>query len=138
MHCPECATKIVDDASFCSNCGEPLGGAPAGSKQTFAYPIPLKSVGFAVILSFLTTGLGQIYVEKISRGLGLMSFNVALAILFMITARGLRSSSTDLLVLLFVALCFTYFIIWIVNIFDAYSLARQYNVKLNETGQEPW
>jgi TM2 domain-containing membrane protein YozV len=75
-------------------------------------------------LSFLLLGLGQIYVGKILRGLGIMVLGFVLAMVF---------------ILFFGLFGFVlYFVYWIWNIFDAYKLAQQYNGTVRSSGNRPW
>jgi len=84
-----------------------------------------KSEGLAAVLSFLWPGLGQIYISKIGRGLGIMLLGVAIV---------------------FVAFLFFWLLFplilplvyWIWNIYDAHKLTKEYNAFLESTGKRPW
>jgi TM2 domain-containing membrane protein YozV len=69
-----------------------------------------KSPGIAAVLSFLFTGLGQIYNGQIGKGIGF----VVLGVVFLLTV----------LVLIGFIL---YPVFWIYNIYDAYSTAKKIN-----------
>ncbi|MFQ6075527.1 MAG: hypothetical protein ACE5Z5_05265 [Candidatus Bathyarchaeia archaeon] len=72
------------------------------------------------MLSAFWSGLGQIYVGRIGRGLGIMVGGILLALFSWI--------------LLWIPLL----IYWIWNIYDAYKLAKKYNQELMRTGTPPW
>ena len=71
MYCMKCGSEIPDGSEFCSKCGNPVSPS-ASQNNTYAnpqpyayqYQRPLKSAGLAAVLSFLFTGLGQVYAEK--------------------------------------------------------------------------
>ena len=53
MFCNRCGSEIVDGASFCSRCGQPVGSAPAGSEDApsahpFTVTFSRESQWFAV------------------------------------------------------------------------------------------
>jgi len=84
-----------------------------------------KSEGIAAVLSLLWPGLGQIYVSRIGRGLGIMVLGFVIAFL----------------AILFFWLIFPLIlplVYWIWNIFDAHKLAKEYNTFLEATGKRPW
>ena len=64
----------------------------------------------AAILSFLMPGLGQIYTEKIGRGI----------LMFVATMIG------------YICLILPGLIIWVINVFDAKKQADEYNRKLEK------
>lgn len=80
--CPNCGTRVPDNAQFCSNCGaalEPQTGAPAGQTQT----PPVESAGrtntlIAAVLSVLLSGLGQLYLGARKRGLVFVAVGIIL------------------------------------------------------------
>ena len=57
MFCEKCGTKLADDATFCSNCGNRV---KAGGKP--------KNIYIALVLTFLLTGLGSMYAGNVKRG----------------------------------------------------------------------
>jgi len=69
MQCPACDGIVSTQALACPHCGHPL-------KNTIASPpvraSEIKSTGTAIVLSFLWTGLGQLYAGCIARGIILM------------------------------------------------------------------
>ena len=62
--CPQCGTKTIPKANFCTNCGEPLGGKAGGQKAqksaapsaTDARRLPLP--GLIVLSCYLAVGIG--------------------------------------------------------------------------------
>ena len=129
-----------DPQEFCDRCGTRAGqrmyGAPPPQQMIY---IREKSAGIATLLSFLWAGLGQLYAGRIGRGLALM-----LAYFFMIFVGGFFVLTGLLFVgldgavgvaVLFVVL---HLALWAWNIFDAYSLANEYNDALRASGRRPW
>ena len=112
-----------------------------------------KNEGVAAVLSLLWGGVGQIYVGKIGRGLGIIATYVILIFVSIVSILGSRTLEYlysdywydyyvyvydgPLLMfgVLLLIVCFV-FMIW--NIFDAYNLAKQYNASLRATGNPPW
>ena len=139
--CKNCGSKLDPGARFCSNCGSPVLSKPpyiSESRQTVPdrpmtpsprqqtmYPHPVgsdrhaiiarkqKSPGVAAFLSFLWTGLGQIYVGELGRGI---VFMVIAFFLFWTLFLGIG--------LILVPVW------WIYGIFDANKLAKQHNEDL--------
>jgi len=135
MFCTNCGKQIPDGSKFCPYCGAKLSLAgeseesqvqsvlSEGEKKKKAYDEELlrakaqlavrvgtKSPGLAAVLSFLFTGLGQIYNGQVGK-----------AILFIV----LGAISIGLM---FVVIGFIlYPIIWIIGIVDAYNTAKNAN-----------
>ncbi len=128
MFCPSCGKEAQAGATFCSSCGKPLvlvttGGQAAYPSPPAAYTQPQqqypppqntyvkkKDEGIAAVLSFLFTGLGQIYNGEIGKGLAfiVIGFILAVSVLFLIGF-------------------LLYPVFWIYNIYDAYSTAKRIN-----------
>jgi TM2 domain-containing membrane protein YozV len=73
----------------------------------------IKNPGIAAVLSFLCTGLGQIYNGQIGKGIGLMALQVINVLL------------------MFILIGFiTFPLIWLYGVYDAYSTAQTYNQNL--------
>lgn len=67
--CPHCGAQIEYKYTVCPACGSlqpPLDGVPAAPRR------PRKNPWIALILSLLVTGVGQIYVGRIARGLAFL------------------------------------------------------------------
>ncbi|WP_456372824.1 hypothetical protein [Methanocaldococcus sp.] len=79
-----------------------------------------KSVGIAVLLSFVIPGAGQMYLGKVGKGIILL---IATGILI---AFGLLLS----LLVIGIPLLLLGLIIWIYSIYDAYKSAKDYNAQL--------
>ena len=140
MYCNNCGNKLDDPQEFCDRCGTRAGqrGYGACPPQQMIY-VREKSTGIATLLSFLWAGLGQLYVGRIGRGLGLMLgylFAVLFGLFFVVTGFlfGGIGVATGGVVLFGVF----YLVLWVWNIFDAYSLANEYNDALRTTGRRPW
>ena len=81
-----------------------------------------KSVVVSLILSFLLTGLGQLYNGEISKG---VIFLVVAIILWILT-------------ILTIFLCVVTIPFWIYGMYDAYTRAEEHNRALRATGRPPW
>jgi TM2 domain-containing membrane protein YozV len=77
--------------------------------------IMMKSPALAAILSLLIPGLGQMYAGRIGKGIGILLFMGILAIVSFILS----------FVVVGIFGWIVYFIVWVWNIFDAYSLASR-------------
>ena len=123
-YCPKCGTQIDQNDVYCSSCGMLLTQQPTQPSAPSYVPsrpiVSTKNEGAAAVLSFLWSGLGQIYVGRIGRGLAIILGGVLL------------------LFVSWVLLWIPQVLYWIWNIYDAYNLAKKYNQELMRTGQPPW
>lgn len=148
MYCPNCGTEAVPEAVFCNKCGCNLKerAQPAPAPASVPYALPLKNSGLAAVLSFLFTGLGQIYAGKISRGIIfiLVAVGVAMVTTILLFAglvtdsEGVVQSFDSLYLAAIVGILIAYLAFYIWQIYDAYILTNKYNDALKQTGQEPW
>lgn len=147
MYCSNCGAEIPEDGEFCSKCGTSVNGG--GFNQSYKNPqyvIPMKSAGIAAVLSFIFTGLGQIYLGKIGRGLLLICGGIVIATCSMVAVfsgfvidgageiidyQGM--SAAWILIISIIAIAY-----WVWQIYDAYKLANEYNEYLKQNGREPW
>ncbi|HVP23846.1 MAG TPA: zinc-ribbon domain-containing protein [Conexivisphaerales archaeon] len=104
-YCQHCGAVIPTDAEMCPRCGKRVMAAPWPSEQ--------KNPGIAAVLSFLFTGLGQIYNGQIGKGITF----VAVGIVCLFT------------IIFFVGLIL-YPLFWIYNVYDAYNSAKRINAGL--------
>ena len=116
--------QIEQNDIYCKGCGMPLTQQPPQPSTPPYVPsrptVSTKNEGLAALLSFLWSGLGQIYVGRITRGLGIIVGGILLLIVSWI--------------LLWIPLI----LYWIWSIYDAYNLAKKYNQELIRTGTPPW
>ncbi|MDR0778689.1 MAG: hypothetical protein LBE48_04555 [Methanomassiliicoccaceae archaeon] len=125
MYCDRCGADISGAGDNCSRCGY--------KKPHFAVKrIHEKSANMAAIFSFLFAGLGQMYVGKVSLGIGLMSFFI------MILAGALVALVYTLGLIGLVVFAMIILAVWLCNIFHAYNLAMEYNDSVISTGHRPW
>lgn len=120
VSCPECGQEVSDRANTCPHCGFPLEekiSEPVDEHNTVgdayervpnpAHKIPpdtSKSPGLAVVLSLLVSGLGQMYLGQVKKGLAILIGGMFLsAITFMVLSP----------------------VIWIVAAVDAYHIASK-------------
>ncbi|NLL94381.1 MAG: zinc-ribbon domain-containing protein [Thermoplasmatales archaeon] len=141
MFCQKCGKENEDGARFCAHCGAEQapaagyqnlghGGAPLGPAEqapAAGYQRPPvyyteKSVGLTIILGLIITGAGQMYVGKIGRGIAFLLCGMVLA--------ALTFAFIPVVILLLI------FLIYV--LYDAYSLAKEYNTYLRMNGQPPW
>jgi len=136
-YCPNCGKPVEGSPAFCQSCGKPLQSTALSTPQAFCShcgspvdpaaeicpkcgvrikPPPRpggaerKSPGLAAVLSFLFTGLGQIYNGQIGKGISFLVLGIILAF-------------TVLILIGFIL----YPVFWIYNIYDAYNSAKQIN-----------
>jgi TM2 domain-containing membrane protein YozV len=104
--CSNCGKKIDFKAEICPKCGVRVVSAikhkPASRE--------IKNPGLAAVLSFLITGLGQIYNGQI--GKGILMLILMIVFFFMI------------LIIIGIPLLL---VLWIYGIYDAYETARKIN-----------
>ncbi|MGI0026612.1 MAG: hypothetical protein ACREAD_02075 [Nitrosopumilaceae archaeon] len=130
---------------FCPVCGNPPPPPPPQQQHTppQQYPpaqpnvynqnnyyqnnppitVDQKSEALAIVLSVLIAGVGQMYLGKIGRGVGILIGLIILAVIGIVTL----GVGYILAIILF---------IW--QIIDAYNLCKKYNRHLLQNGQPPW
>ncbi|MGQ4832909.1 MAG: zinc-ribbon domain-containing protein [Candidatus Asgardarchaeia archaeon] len=101
----------------------PVPPQPTVPTTATSYPVAQskeKDTAIAAILSFLLPGLGQIYVGKVGRGIGIFIGAIIIAFIS------------------FILFFIPSIIYWAWNIYDAYNLAKTYNEEYRRTGSPPW
>ena len=173
--CPKCGhvkttfAPPPQSGGFCGGCGGPLASkfAPCPKcghvKTTFNPAVPpqgglYKSSGTTLLLAILPavfcaiSGLGQIYVGKVGRGIGIMIGGWALLGLCFIPwfFLGMMSMSysyspyganyTPQIILGIMAAGFgiSYIVLLVWSIVDANKKCKMYNEFLNQNGRVPW
>jgi len=141
MVCPNCGKTVTDDTmQFCPACGfsfnqqtyQPKAPNQYGPQPYGPPAYPRKSGVIALILSLFIPGLGQLYVNKILRGV------VYLVLYFGLSAASLALTMnvdyTDINALNnlissppFIVVSLASVGIWMFSMFDAYRLAKKYN-----------
>jgi TM2 domain-containing membrane protein YozV len=101
--CQHCGEKISVEAEICPKCGIRV-------KDPSQLTYERKNPGFAVILSFFFTGLGQIYNGQIGKGLLFIVIGGILAL-------------TMVILIGFIL----YPLFWVYNLYDAYNAAKKIN-----------
>ena len=130
--CPKCGKQVEENALFCPSCGAALTQQPQPTQPIqppqpsvppYVPPRPMagtKNEGLAAVLSFIFSGLGQIYVGQIGRGIGILIGGIIVAFIG------------------WVFLWIPLLVYWVWNVYDAYNLAKKYNQELMRTGNPPW
>lgn len=114
-YCNTCGAQIAQNAEICPRCGSRVfTSQPISPPQPWAaQPTSVqqhKNEGLAAVLSFLFTGLGQIYNGQIGKGILFFVVGIVFAAL-----------------IFFLIGIILYPIFWIYNIYDAYSTAKKIN-----------
>ena len=104
VYCFSCGEVIKAEAEICPKCGV---------RQKINPLCQMKNPGIAAIASFFFAGLGQIYNGEIGKGLLLI----------------IVQTVNVFLIFLFIGF-FTYPIVWIYGIYDAYTTAEKINVEM--------
>jgi len=140
MYCAICGKECSSNATYCDGCGAKLSGGtgPQGTGQGYSNPMyvtPQKSAGLAAVLALLLPGLGHIYVGKLTTGILLMFMGIILAAFAMSALFIFHYVAVGLFLILPILLL----IVWVWNIYDAYTLANKYNDHLRmNNGNPPW
>ncbi|NLI74463.1 MAG: zinc ribbon domain-containing protein [Euryarchaeota archaeon] len=160
MFCPNCGTRISDNAKFCGNCGYNVSmrqdpyvrpQTPCESVPQYGQPymgVIMKSEVLSLILGILIPGSGHLYIGRLTRGLIILVtyFGISfIGIILMLSAFSYTYPSDMTYPALEVSLIFPLIIlsmillvIWIAQLIDVYNLTKQYNDTVRRTGQPPW
>lgn len=140
MYCPNCGQELTETARFCDRCGlrvgihEEPGHAGPDEYDMAAILVNKKSEGLAILLSFIITGLGQMYVGRIGRGIGLLVAQIVMSMLVMAIITPLLHSSPGVMLVFVLILMLAVLILWIFGMYDAYRLAKEHNQELLRRG----
>ncbi len=114
MFCPNCGAELqYADAEICPKCGVRIKNPPAPvgmNKGPRVEGEEIKSTGIAAIASFIIPGLGQIYCGAIGRGIMIL-IGFIIACLMILIVIGIIIAP----------------IVWVWNIYDAYTMAKKIN-----------
>mgnify|MGYP001250238264 FL=1 len=117
LFCVKCGEEIDENHEFCPKCGHKKNE----SKPKFERPIEWKSVPLTIVLSFILTGLGHLYIEQIKKGIIFVGIGLALWIFSIVEVSAL-----------FVSIPF-----WGWVIYDSYKQVKLYNKFVEENGKKP-
>lgn len=146
VFCKHCGKEVMDaDTKFCPKCGKPPADQPTTPTVAVGYN-PYKNPGTAALIAIIGgifgfPGIGHIYVGRIARGIlilisGIILFVLGLIAIFAGAALGPAGFAAGAVFgFIFIII---YVVIWIWQIFDARSLAKQFNEQVKATGKEPW
>jgi len=118
---------LVDDQqAFCSKCGNKMDGTgvaqgPYQQTQQVIYR-PEKSENVAAVLSLFLLGVGNMYVGKVGRGVGILVLGIVISMVAWFFLIG------EIVIIIY----------WIWNVYDAHKSAQEYNTYLRATGNPPW
>lgn len=149
LYCSHCE-RDLPTFRFCPVCGNPPGPQPnVTSPQAPPYQpqgqppqnnyynnnyyqnapvLGTKSEALAIILSLLIPGVGQMYMGKVGRGVGILLGVIILGAIGGVTVIigiGIVIIIVDVII-----------VIW--QIIDAYNLCKKYNTYLSQNGRPPW
>jgi TM2 domain-containing membrane protein YozV len=141
-YCAVCGKSLLVTEQFCASCGtsntlyrEPVSNTqdnhatPAGAAGYNPYKNPTTAVLIAAIGGlFGVSGMGHMYVGKVTKGILILVAGLILAVVGGLTAAFLVG----------IPLLIGYLALWIWQIFDARKLANQYNEYLKTNGKQPW
>lgn len=144
--CKHCGKEVADtDTKFCPKCGKSLDDQPAAPTVPVGYN-PYKNPSTAALIAIIGglfgfPGIGHIYVGKIMRGIlilisGIILFVVGMIAIFAGAALGPAGFAAG--AVFGSILIIIYIVIWIWQIFNARTLAKQFNEHVKATGKEPW
>ena len=117
MFCVKCGAEIEESHEFCPKCGNKKNE----SKTKFERPIEWKSVPLAIVLSFILSGLGHLYIEQIKKGIIFVGIGLALWIFSIFEVFALLASIP----------------FWGWVIYDSYKQVKLYNKFVEENGKKP-
>ena len=148
--CGSCGTRLISKYSPCPDCGHvkttfnpqpdpgnpnPYGGNPNPNRgyppqqQGGLYKNPTTALLLAIILGFLgIAGVGQIYVGKVGRGIGIL---IAVFVLYII-------GGATIGVYIGIAFIIAAFVLFIWSCLDTHKLVKQYNDFVSKNGRAPW
>jgi len=112
-YCPHCGAQIDYKYSVCPACGKPQAVAPG--VEVFRKP-QRKNPLLALVLSLLITGVGQIYLGKVWRGLAFLGGIIILG--------SILESYLNFDQVMIVGV-----VISIISAYDAYILAKKINAR---------
>lgn len=140
MYCPNCGQELTGTARFCDRCGSRVGvcegpGHTGPDEYDMAsILVNKKSEGLAILLSFIITGLGQMYVGRIGRGICLLVVQIAISVLVTVVISPLSYSSPGVMLAVVLIMMSAVLILWVFGMYDAYCLAKEYNQNLLRRG----
>ena len=134
MYCSHCEKDMPTNFIFCPVCGN----APTLQSQPTRQPLPQqtnyyqnnppitvqpKSEALAIVLSVLILGVGQMYLGKVGRGIGILVGGIILGVI------GIATYGIGFIAAI---------ILFIWQVIDSYNLCRRYNSYLLQNGRPPW
>jgi TM2 domain-containing membrane protein YozV len=153
--CGKCGQELPTnfDVTYCPKCGEKIDGvdtnishnesndAITGERKEPTYQpsvvaqLPYKSPGTAALIAFIgglfgLPGIGHIYVGKLGNGIGILILGLVIFAFMIIFAFALPPLA------LFFSIGYLALFIW--QIFNARTKAREFNESVQRTGKEPW
>ena len=146
MFCKTCGKMLNEGSSFCEGCGARVEGeAPQPQSQPYYYA-PTKSLGLGILLTFLINGAGQMYAGKWLRGIAVFAINCIIGIaMFVVTWNHIYTDAYgnftydfsgimgSLMVMSVLA-----FAVFILSMYDTYTLINKYNEHVRRNGNPPW
>jgi TM2 domain-containing membrane protein YozV len=143
--CPNCGTPVHEGILYCPKCGRSL--TPLRSTEAYYQPLykekdPGTTVVLAVVLGLIgIMGVGHLYLGKVTRGIILLILGLVILpmivsyFLYLSVSMGSSIYSIVAPVIIIIAVWMG-LLIW--QAFDAYQLAKEYNLSIQTTGRPPW
>jgi hypothetical protein len=164
VYCPYCGAEVSKESAFCSNCGSYIidkmeKEMKVSDKEVVEKPQPavkpavrptsqveVKSSGTAILLAlflglFGFMGVGHWYVNRLGRGFLFLFIGLSFPVIIVystIFIIPLGPMMMPIILPIIIVAGLGWFIVWLIQIFDANKLAVQYNRILQETGNPPW
>ena len=146
MFCKNCGKMLNDGASFCEGCGARVTDQIPYTPSQPYYSAAPKSIGLGIILTFLINGAGQMYVGKWARGLLIFTLNCILGVSLVVIT--LDHIYYDIYGNLFydfstilgtiTAISLIAFALFVLSLYDTYTLINKYNEHVRRNGNPPW
>ena len=133
MYCQKCGKEIDESSTFCSACGSSQGSSNQNNQPGYGQPnygpggyntvVQEKNTGLALILAFIIIGAGHLYIGKVKEGI---TYFLAACIISVVVW------------IVFWPLSIIILVLWLWNIYDAYTNAKKFNDHLRQTGTPLW
>ena len=135
-----CGTFNEEGSRFCRSCGARMADITSSSTpQRDVHAISEKSCALAIVLATLIPGAGQIYSERVFRGLTVLVVGGFISPFMGLFTMVMASESADLMIVTLSIGLSIFFLPWIYGIVDSYFLTKKWNRMLQDDPYtRPW